>query len=453
MFSFMLLTQSTTPIIGWVAWVLGKIIELLYAGCEAIFGSANIGVLIILFTIIVNLIMLPLTIKQQKSSKLMTVMQPEIKAIQNKYKGKTDQQSAARMQAETQAVYEKYGTSMTGGCVQLLIQMPILFALYQVIYHLPGYIPQIKAILEPLAISIQQVQNYSSYAGFQTIISAAKMAKQDFSELNIIIDLLYKCTPEQWVSLESIFPELAPLVRTTAETLQPLNSFLGINLATAPWQGFKPSWSWIIPILAGVTQWLSAKLMTTNPATTNGEEDPTQASMKTMNTMMPLMSVFFCFTLPAGIGIYWIASAVVRSIIQFFINRKYKDIDVDQLVKENLEKVNKKRAKKGLPPKTIDKKAIAQAEREERQRQWEEQKAQEKKEKSDKQVVDSTQYYNMNAKPGSLASKANMVAMFDQREYDRRHGKKTVVPTETAEVKEESTVENKEGENADNSNS
>ena len=457
MFTTILLTQSTTPVIGWVAWVLGKIMALLFTFCETIFGSANIGVCIILFTIIVNLLMLPLTIKQQKSSKLMTVMQPEIQAIQKKYKGKNDQQSAARMQAETQAVYEKYGTSMTGGCVQLLIQMPILFALYQVIYHIPGYVPQVREILSTLAVQIQSIPNFTSYAGFQSLVNALKMTKIDFSEINNVIDFLYKLTPAQWTELTTVFPDLTDLINKAATLLEPLNSFLGINLATAPWQGFSNiSWAWSIPVLAGVTQWLSAKLMMQNPATNqDDDENPAAASMKTMNTMMPIMSVFFCFTLPAGIGVYWIASAVVRTIIQLFINLKYKDIDVDKLVAENLEKTNKKRAKKGLPPKTIDKKAIAEAEREERKREYEEAKAAEKKEKSDKQVIDSTQYYNFHAKEGSLAAKANMVAMYDQREYEKRHGKKNKKAAEPAleEIKsenitsapaEEAGAENKE---------
>jgi len=433
--NIILLTQSTVPIIGWVAWVLGQIMGVLYTICDALFGGANIGVLIILFTIIVNLLMLPLTIKQQKSSKLMSIIQPEIQAIQKKYKGKEDQASMAKMRAETSAVYEKYGTSMTGGCVQLIIQLPILFALYQVIYHIPGYVPQVKAMLEPLANQVAAIENYSSYAGFQAIVEALKLTKSDFTQIDYIIDFLYKLSPEQWKTMESIYPTLAEQISVTSSQLARVNTFLGLNLATSPWQGFKPSWYWLVPILAGASQWVSAKVMTP-PSKNGGEEDAAQTSMKTMNTMMPLMSVFFCFTFPVGIGVYWIASALVRTIIQVFINKKYENIDIDQLIAENLEKTNKKRAKKGLPPKSIDMKAIAEAEREERQRTFEEQKAIEKKEKSDRQVIDSTQYYNLNAKPGSLASKANMVAMYEQREYDKRHGKK-----------------NKEKQDADNSNS
>ena len=122
---------------GPVADILGWIMELLFR-FTGMFGIMNIGLCIILFTLVIKLVLFPLTIKQQKSSKLMAVMQPEINAIQQKYKGKTDQQSMMLQQQEMKAVYEKYGTSMTGGCVQLLIQMPILFALYRVIINIPA---------------------------------------------------------------------------------------------------------------------------------------------------------------------------------------------------------------------------------------------------------------------------------------------------------------------------
>ena len=93
---------------------------------------------------------MPLTIQQQKFSKLQTKMQPELQAIQKKYKGKTDNDSAMKMNEETQAVYKKYGVSPSGSCVQLLIQMPILFALYRVIYNFPAYVTQVKNAFFPL---------------------------------------------------------------------------------------------------------------------------------------------------------------------------------------------------------------------------------------------------------------------------------------------------------------
>ena len=98
--------------------------------------------------------MIPLQIKQQKFSKMNAVMSPELQKISKKYRGKKDQASQMKMQEETMAVYEKYGVSPTGSCLQLFIQMPIFFALYQVIINIPGYIGEIKAIFDKAVVSI-----------------------------------------------------------------------------------------------------------------------------------------------------------------------------------------------------------------------------------------------------------------------------------------------------------
>lgn len=107
-------------------------------------GIPNIGLSIIIFTIIIYMALLPLTIRQQKFSKLQQKMQPELAKIQAKYKNRKDQESMMRMNEETQALYKKYGVSPMGSCAQLLIQMPILFALYRVIYKIPAYVGQVK---------------------------------------------------------------------------------------------------------------------------------------------------------------------------------------------------------------------------------------------------------------------------------------------------------------------
>ena len=133
------LTQSDTFIIGWVAKLLGVIMNGIFNVLDLI-GLPNIGLSIILFTIVVNLLMMPLTIKQQKFSKLSAKMNPEIQAIQKKYKDKKDQDSVMAQNQEIQMVYAKYGVSPSGSCVQLLIQMPILFALYRVIAAMPAYV-------------------------------------------------------------------------------------------------------------------------------------------------------------------------------------------------------------------------------------------------------------------------------------------------------------------------
>ena len=145
----MILTKAGS-ILGPIATVLGYIMDILFRFTD-IFGIFNVGLCIILFTIVMKTLMIPLTIKQQKTTKLMSVMNPEIQAIQKKDKGKTDNESLQRQNVEVQAVYEKYGTSMTGGCLPLLIQMPILLALYRVIYNaIEDVESAMKGMLEPV---------------------------------------------------------------------------------------------------------------------------------------------------------------------------------------------------------------------------------------------------------------------------------------------------------------
>ena len=119
-------------------------------------GIHNVGICIILFTFIVYLIMFPLNAKQQKSSRLMTKINPEILAIQEKYKGKKDNESMMRQQAETQEIYNKYGVSPFGGCLPLIISMPIIFALYGVIREVTKYAPSLEGATGFLGLDLSQ---------------------------------------------------------------------------------------------------------------------------------------------------------------------------------------------------------------------------------------------------------------------------------------------------------
>ena len=132
-----------------IAIILGYLMDGIFVLLDKM-GIPNIGLSIILFTIVIYGCMTPLTIKQQKFSKLSAKMNPELQEIQKKYKNKKDNESMMAMNEETRAVYDKYGVSPTGSCLQLLIQMPILFALYRVINAMPAYVKQIKEAYFPL---------------------------------------------------------------------------------------------------------------------------------------------------------------------------------------------------------------------------------------------------------------------------------------------------------------
>ena len=149
-----ILTTYQGSILGPIARMLGQILEWLYLFMSKL-GIENVGICMILFTFIVNLLMFPLVLKQQKFAKMSSIMNPEIMAIQQKYKNKKDQASQQKMSMETQAVYQKYGVSPASGCLPMLITMPILFALYRVIYNIPAYVTPIYNMYTNVAESVR----------------------------------------------------------------------------------------------------------------------------------------------------------------------------------------------------------------------------------------------------------------------------------------------------------
>lgn len=391
-------------IIDFIALLMGYIMQALFF----ITGGFNIGLCIILFTIIVRLIMIPMTIKQQRFSKLSAMMQPELAAIQNKYKGKNDTASMQKMQLETKAVYEKYGTSPTGGCLQMFIQLPIFYGIFAVVRDIPYYVPRVKALFEPVISAITGVTNYN-----QVLIDSG-LTTATYDTEDALLRFLNAFSSEQWETLKNAFTSygngISDTIAQQSEKILHVNNFFGINLATAP--GFKLSLALLIPLLAGLTQWLSVKLMQSKNPVNNDDENNTAAqSMKMMNTMMPVISAVFCVSMPSGLGLYWIMGSVVQCIQQIFINKYMDKVDVEKLIAKNMDKVNKKRAKKGLPPKKVDTSAVTNYEEAVQRKEDEVARRGERA----KEIKESTEYYNQNAKPGSLAAKANMVKMYNEK--------------------------------------
>ena len=411
----LLATQHSGTILGPIAKLMGLIIDAIFNLMDSLFGVQNIGLSIILFTIVIYMCMLPLTYKQQKFSKMNAKMNPELQAIRKKYEGKKDQASAMAMQDETKAVYAKYGVSPSGSCVQLIIQMPILFALYRVIANVPAYITTVKNTFMPL---VEKLLTMDGAVEYMTEIGPGLgvSKKLDFTLANSFVDVLNKFQSSNWTELSVKYPELSDLIFKTQAEVEHMNNFIGINIANSPSTMLKAGTfamvvgALAIPALAAATQFLNTKLMPQASTSENGD-DPMSQSMKQMNVMMPLMSAFFCFTLPAGMGIYWIASALVRSAQQFVLNKHFDKVDLDELIQKNLEKLNEKRAKNGLPPQKLNEKAIRAAQ----VKPVDEEKLAAKKVATQENIKKATAYYNENAKPGSLASKANMVKKFEEK--------------------------------------
>ena len=269
---------------------------------------------------------------------------------QKRYANKKDQASMLKQQEEIQQVYDKYGVSMMGGCLPLLIQMPFLFALYPVIYRISDYVPNITA----QANKFLTIPDMTITPG--NMLSMAK-------------------------SGETMGYSAAALVITAI----------------------------LLPVLSAFTQYLNMKLsMAVNGSNRPADkDDPTAATMRTMNMTMPLFSLVMVFTLPTGIGIYWIVSAIVRMVQQVFINKHLSKMSVDDMIEKNKEKAQKKKEKRGEKAEKIN--AMAQTNTKSIKSS-----ATKSSSMSDIEREEKIEKARANAKPGSLASKANMVKNFNE---------------------------------------
>lgn len=422
------LTQSSTPVTGWIAKILGVLMDGIFNVLDFI-GIPNIGLSIILFTIVIYIMMLPLTIKQQKFSKLSAKMNPELQAIRDKYKNKKDNDSMMQMNAETQAVYAKYGVSPSGSCVQLLIQMPILFALYKVIYAMPAYVGKIGDAFGALADQIISKGLVDEVKAFK---EAAMFTKNfGINEKNAIIDVLNKMNSQDLFNFaqQNGFADLQLnghyILSHGSERglIDIYNNFLGLNMGNSPSYMVNQALAagmWLmviaafaIPVLSAVTQWINVKLMPQQDTSGSDQASTMASSMKTMNMIMPIMSAFFCYTMPAGMGLYWIAGSVVRSIQQVIINKHIDKMDLNEIIEKNKVKSSKKMEKI-----------------QEKQKRYAEYAAMSTKNIASKNVyskkandaVSKAENTNSpspksttNAKPGSLMARANMVKDFNEK--------------------------------------
>ncbi|HBA62452.1 MAG TPA: stage III sporulation protein J [Lachnospiraceae bacterium] len=413
-----LATQSNTFIIGPIAWLFGKLMNGIFIVLDSI-GIQNIGLCIILFTIVMYTLMLPLTIKQQKFSKKSAIMNPELQKIQKKYKNKKDQASMLKQQEEMQAVYDKYGTSPTGGCGTMFLQFPIILGLFAVIQKVPAYVTGIKNAYMPLVNKL--LESDAAIKVMETLGKESPILidpkKFDYTQANTMVDALYKFQTGTWDQLAEKLPDLSDLIISTERGLSHLNSFLGINIAETPMNLFMNAiktgavvsiiLAVAIPVISALTQWLNMKLM---PQQDTDPDNPMASSMKMMNLTMPIFSMVMCFTLPSGIGLYWIASAVVRSIQQLVINRYFDKKSLDEMIEENQKKAAMKREKKGVAAKTLNEMAQKNVRNiEEPKKPNKPSMSSAEKEKKIQQASEK----GKNAKAGSLTARANMVRDFN----------------------------------------
>lgn len=309
-------------IMKWIGWPLGWLMWLIY------YFIPNYGIALILFTVITRLVLVPLSIKQHKSTIKMQLIQPKILEIQSKYKN-----NPTKMNEEMQELYRRENYSMTAGCLPMLIQFPILFGLIDVIYRPLSHIMRVGA--ETISAIEQILTNnqiaFTEYTKEITMLSSIKDNPELFSSIgqetiNHIITL-----DTRFLGLDlSIIPNQVLSLRDFSSLLNPII---------------------LIPILSGVT----ALLVSLVSIKTSSATGAAAAQTRTMMLLMPLLSLWFTFGVPAGVGFYWTLTnifALLQNLIFFKVwnpreaAEKIKAEEEARKAREREEKIEAKRRAK-----------------------------------------------------------------------------------------------------------
>lgn len=424
----MFLTQQT-GFLGPFAYILGKIFEIIYNFLADGNGIANLGVCIIIFTVVVKLILFPLSFRQQRISKINMMIQPEMQKIQKKYKDKKDQESMMKQQQEIQDLYDKYGTSMTGGCLENLVQLPIIYALYRVIQKIPAYVGYVYDMYHPIAEKIVESKGLeksftyidkfvteNAISGASSSISQIKKLLEKGVDLDIdhIVDAIsnFGVTNLNKLAEALNFSNDTTVINSISD-IKNIYNFLGINISDAP--GFHLGLPLLIPILSAVFQYISMKISMSR--TSDAGNDSSQTMMKSMSYTMPVMSFIMCITLPSFIGIYWATSSAVAMVTQLIINAYYDHIDMDELLEKQLKKAakKKKKGKKSFMQRMMDNSEQMQEEMEKMQAMKENSTRSLKNYVPSEENKKAVNNANKKYKEGSIGAKANILLNYDNK--------------------------------------
>lgn len=274
--------------------------------------TGNYGWALIIFTVAINMLLLPLNIKQQKSSVAMQKIQPKMTEIQKKYQYDKEKQSQEMMK-----LYKEYDINPMSGCLPLLIQMPIILILYQ-------------AVLKPLTYMFGPASGFTP----EVIANLMETAKT----------ITGKAATSE-IALFSMVDQLGSAWPAAAGTIN--FNFFGLALEKVP-QISVPSLLWIIPVLCGLTTYALSAMTTAQATNAQNSDNSTANTMKSMQTFMPFMTAFFAFTLPAALGFYWTISNLVRMAQQFFLNKKMNvgNENTEEKPKEVVHPLQKKKRRK-----------------------------------------------------------------------------------------------------------
>ena len=298
----------------------------------------NYFVALLLFAVVMQLILLPFSIKQQKNSVRQAELAPKMAALRKKYAGRNDAATQQKMQEEMQELYKRENYNPASGCLPLLIQMPILIALFNVVMNPLRHISGIAA---------EQISALSKY--FTTPVDQGGLG------LSIRYDLDIMNKARELMDTDPHIEELIPGIR---DAIVNTNLF-GVDLSRIPTLSFSPfDWLLLIPILTVVFQLLTQKITRLftyqSPETIEAQKG---CSMQVMNWSMPVLSGWIAFQMPAAIGLYWIFRGIIMAVQQIILSKliptpRFTEEDYKAAEKEM--KVGKpKREKSKIPPKSL----------------------------------------------------------------------------------------------------
>ncbi len=340
-------------ILGWIGTLLG-ILDL---------GTGNYLVSLLMFALILEICLLPISIKQHKNTIKQANLRPKEMAIRKKYAGRNDQATQQKITMEIQEMYQKEHYSPFGGCLPLLLQMPVLIALYQIVINPLRYVMHLSADF------IAAVDSFSKWAGLPDLhgtidlvnyVSGGQITAEGFKS--------YITNPEIFSQVKNYFVEgstataesLVSEFETAFSNLDALSTFnIGpINLALSPSsEGF--GWLMLIPVLTFIVYFASMKInrkLTYQP--TQAEGGQVGCSNNVMDITMPLMSVFISFSMPGVVGVYWIFKSILGSIKQFVL---VKAMPYPTFTEEDYKAAEKEYA--GKPSKKVNTKNTIEATR------------------------------------------------------------------------------------------
>lgn len=344
----------------------GAMLNIIFEGVASVSPVATLGISIIIFTLVTRLLLTPLQLSSQRTSRGMSKLQPEMQRIQNKYKNKKDQESQLLYSNEMKALYKKYKINPLAGCLPLLIQFPLIIALFNVLREPAKYIKALGNEYSTIATTIvDKVSNYPDLLeGFKKAVQTTSRVEYDITQKDQLASFLSHLNSGQWQEfLSKVGGEVQPVLQSTLETKEKIEVFLGVNLVDTPSLLIKNGmWlALLVPIIAGASTFIFSKItmasstaMQKPAVAADGtvQANPTDSMMKAMNVMMPAMTAVFSYTMPIGLAVYWIAGNVIMMGQQWFVNK----IVVKQ--EQKLEEVIRKERELEAQTKKIVKKKV-----------------------------------------------------------------------------------------------